>query len=210
MGDDSLETLAGVCILQQLNPIHLSNRNIAFKFVAIMPKSTAYHLEIEIDRLTNSVQNTISGDSFATEVIEITKTDLKIVTKANGWKFDWKAGMKERDRKVYKLTIVDNPNIIQGLVSISDYSDHFYLHLVESAPFNLGKKKLYIGVPGSLFAYVCKLSWDKGYEGFVAFQSKTKLVEHYETTLGATHVGGHKMIIFPQAAIKLIKQYFQT
>ncbi len=33
----------------------------------------------------------------------------------------------------------DNPDIIQGLVSISDYGDHFYLHLVKSAPFNLGK-----------------------------------------------------------------------
>jgi hypothetical protein len=88
-------------------------------------------------------------------------------------------------------------------------NDHFYLHLVESAPFNLGAKKLYTGVPGDLFAFACKLSWDKGYEGFVAFQSKTKLIEHYENTLGAIHVGDHKMIIFPTPARKLIDQYFQ-
>jgi|GEM_PF-692419 len=44
-----------------------------------MKKSTSYHLEIEIDRLTNSVQNTISGDSFATDVFEIDKVDLKTV-----------------------------------------------------------------------------------------------------------------------------------
>ncbi len=175
-----------------------------------MPKSVKYHLEIEIDRLTNSVQNTISGDSFATEVYEMLKVDLKTVTKGNGWKFDWKAELMVSDRKVYKLTIKDNPNIIQGLASISDYDDHFYLHLVESAPFNLGKKKLYTGVPGNLFAFTCKLSWDKGYQGFVAFQSKTKLVEHYESTLGAIHAGGHKMIIFPDAALKLIRQYFKT
>lgn len=175
-----------------------------------MPTSVKYHLEIEIDRLTNSVQNTISGDSFATEVHEIQKVELRTVTKAKGWKFDWKAELKVSDRTVYKLTIKDNPNIIQGLASISDYEDHFYLHLVESAPFNLGKKKLYTGVPGNLFAFTCKLSWDKGYQGFVAFQSKTKLIEHYENTLGAIHVGGHKMIIFPDAALKLIRQYFQT
>lgn len=175
-----------------------------------MPTSVKYHLEIEIDRLTNSVQNTISGDSFATEVHEIQKVELRTVTKAKGWKFDWKAELKVSDRTVYKLTIKDNPNIIQGLASISDYEDHFYLHLVESAPFNLGKKKLYTGVPGNLFAFTCKLSWDKGYQGFVAFQSKTKLIEHYENTLGAIHVGGHKMIIFPDAALRLIRQYFQT
>jgi len=174
-----------------------------------MPKNESYHLEIEIDRLTNSVQNTISGDSFATDVLEVNKSDLKFVIKAEGWNFDWKDELKESDRKVYKLTIKGNSNIIQGLASISDYGDHFYLHLVESAPFNLGKKKLYSGIPGNLFAFTCKCSWDKGYEGIIAFQSKTKLIEHYETTLGATHVGGHKMIIFPDAALKLIKQYFQ-
>lgn len=169
-----------------------------------------YNLNVEIDGLTNSIQNTISGDSFETEIFEIPLTDLKGITKKNGWKFDWKSESKLLDRSVYKLTIVNNPYIVQGLASISDYTDHFYMHLVESAPFNLGKHKLYSGVPGNLFAFGCKLSWDKGYQGFVSFQSKTSLITHYETTLGAEHVGGHKMIIFPNAALKLIKQYFKA
>jgi hypothetical protein len=41
-------------------------------------------LDFLIDKLTNSIQNTISGDSFATEVLRLTKTDLKQVTKKNG------------------------------------------------------------------------------------------------------------------------------
>ncbi len=105
-----------------------------------MAKKQPYHLEIEIDGLTNSVRNTISGDSFPTEVLAVTKADLKLVTKVNGWKFDWKSELKQTDRQLYKLTITGNPDILQGLVSISDYSDHFYLHLVESAPYNLGKR----------------------------------------------------------------------
>ncbi len=173
-----------------------------------MAKKALYQLEAEIDHLTNSIQNTISGDSFATEIFAVEKAELKAITKANGWNFDWKAELKESDRQVFKLVIVGNTHIIQGLASIGDYGDHFYLHLVESAPFNLGKKKLYVGVPGNLFAFACKLSWDKGYDGIVAFQSKTKLIEHYETMLGAVHVGGHKMIIFPEAALRLIQQYF--
>ena len=172
-----------------------------------MSKQTKYHLGIEIDKLTNSIVNTISGDSFSTDVHPLTKTDLKSITKKNNWLFNWSNEFKLSDREVFKLTISNNPEIIQGLVSISDYNDHYYLHLIESAPFNLGKSKLYEGVPGNLFAYSCKTSWDKGYQGFVSFTSKTKLIEHYEKTLGATHVGGHKMIIFPQEAIKLIKQY---
>jgi hypothetical protein len=39
--------------------------------------------------------------------------------------------------------------------------------------------------------------------------SKTKLIEHYEQTLGAVNVGGHKMVIFPDEALKLIKMYFK-
>ncbi len=173
-----------------------------------MGKQSKYHLGIEIDKLTNSILNTISGDSFPTDVHPLSKADLKNVTKKNGWLFNWNNEFKHKDRQVFKLTIRNNPNIIQGLLSISDYIDHFYLHLVESAPFNLGKNKLYEGVPGNLFAFTCKTSWDKGYQGFVSFTSKTKLVEHYEKTLGATHVGGNKMVLFPKEALQLIRKYF--
>lgn len=175
-----------------------------------MEKNEKYKIGIEIDKLTNSIENAISGDSFATDVLPLDKSDLKNVTKTKGWLFNWAAESKMFDRKVYKLTIKDNPKIIQGLVSISDYNDYYYLHLIESAPFNLGKHKLYKGVPGNLFAFTCKISWDKGYEGFVSFTSKTKLIEHYEKTLGAVHVGGHKMVIYPDAALKLIRKYFNS
>lgn len=52
------------------------------------------------------------------------------------------------------------------------------MHLVESAKFNKGKSKVYIGVPGNLVAFACKVSFDKGHEGFVAFDSKSVLIEH--------------------------------
>ncbi len=173
-----------------------------------MAKQTKFPLGIEIDKLTNSIVNTISGDSFPTDVHPFSKADLKNVTLKNGWLFKWSNEFKQSDRQVFKLSIQNNPTIIQGLLSISDLKDHFYLNLIESAPFNLGKNKLYEGVPRNLFSFTCKTSWKKGYQGFVSFTSKSKLVDHYEKTLGATHVGGNKMIIFPQQALKLIKRYF--
>ena len=175
-----------------------------------MPKQTKYHIGLAIDKLTNSIQNTISGDSFPTDVHPISKADLKSINKKDKWLFNWGEEFKMYDRTVFKLTIRNNPGIIQGVVSISDYNDHYYLHLIESAPFNLGRNKLYEGVPGNLFAFTCKVSWDKGYQGFISFTSKTKLIEHYEKTLGATHIGGHKMVIFPNEALKLIKKYFPS
>jgi hypothetical protein len=56
-----------------------------------------YYLDILIDKLTSSILNTISGDSFATNVLEVVKNDLKTVTKVNGWKFNWKAELAQSD-----------------------------------------------------------------------------------------------------------------
>jgi len=103
---------------------------------------------------------------------------------------------------------VNNQSIIQGLISLEIKLDHVYMHLVESAPFNKGKNKVYAGVPGNLVAFACKLSFQRGHEGNVSFFSKTQLVQHYIDTLGAMHFGGRVMIIDTIAALKLINKYF--
>ena len=51
-------------------------------------------IDVWIDGLTNSIVNTISGDNLPTEVIEVASSDLKLVTKANGWNFNWKSEFK--------------------------------------------------------------------------------------------------------------------
>jgi hypothetical protein len=165
-------------------------------------------LDFEVDKLTDSIQNVVSGDSFATDITIISISDLRTVTKKNGWQFDWKLELRQPERDVYKLTIVNNQSIIQGLISLEIKSDHVYMHLVESAPFNKGKSKIYAGVPGNLVAFACKLSFQRGHEGNVSFFSKTQLVQHYIDTLGAIHFGGRIMIIDTNSALKLINKYF--
>ncbi|MFN8306961.1 MAG: hypothetical protein U0T79_09320 [Ferruginibacter sp.] len=167
-------------------------------------------LGFEIDRLTNSIQNTISGDSFETEVSRLLLTDLKQITKTSGWSFNWKTELKSNTNEVYKLTIVNNQTIIQGLLSVTVESDHIFMNLVESAPFNIGKAKLYEGVAGNLVAYACKLSFQKGFDGFVAFDAKTKLIKHYEKTLGAYHFRDQRMIIPTNSAQILVDKYFKS
>jgi hypothetical protein len=167
-------------------------------------------LDFEVDKLTNSIQNTISGDSFPTEVSRLINADLKQVTKKNGWAFNWKTELNDNTREVYKLTISNNPNIIQGILSLTIESDHIYMDLLESAPFNRGKNKLYEGVPGNLVAYACKVSFQNGFDGYLSFTAKTKLIDHYVKTLGAYHFGGHLMIMNTIAANKLIDQYFKS
>lgn len=162
---------------------------------------------MEIDKLTRSIENAITGDSFKTEVLPVTAKDLKQLKKTD-WLFDWKEEAKNKDKLIYKLVIVDNPNIFQGLISLQDRGDHVFMHLIESNRFNRGTKKVYLGVPGNLVAYACKLSFDKGYEGYVSFESKTKLIDHYRLTLRAEILFGNFMAIDTKAATKLVIQYF--
>jgi len=103
-------------------------------------KQTQYHIGIEIDRLTNSITNTISGDSFPTEILPVTKADLKSITKKSGWKFNWKSEAALDDREVFKLTIEGNSHIVQGLVSLTEagtaviYGGFYYVTLDRLEP----------------------------------------------------------------------------
>ncbi len=175
-----------------------------------MKKRRQISLGFLIDKLTNSIENVQTGDTFPTNITLLSATDLKSITKKNSWQFDWKYELKQPEREVYKLTIPNNILIIQGLISLEIKSDHIFMHLVESAPFNKGKTKAYSGVPGNLVAFACRLSFQRGFEGNISFISKTQLIDHYIKTLGAFHYGGRLMIIETQAALKLIDKYFKN
>lgn len=166
-------------------------------------------LDFHIDKLTNSIENVITRDSFKTDILPLTPKDFKTITKKNGWRFNWADEFKNPDRTVYKLVIINNVDIIQGLVSLTPSDDNVFMHLIESAPFNFGKTKMYEGVPGNLVAFACRQSFLRGTEGYVSFRSKTKLIDHYTKTLGAVHYGGHLMVISTDAALILIEKYFE-
>ena len=72
-----------------------------------MKKHSPHGLDIHIDKLTNSIENAVTGDKFQTDIILISPADLKVATKKNGWMFDWRKEYKEPTRDIYKLTIVN-------------------------------------------------------------------------------------------------------
>ena len=166
------------------------------------------YIDIDIDKLTNSIENVVTGDSFPTEILPLSKPDLIHLTKKNGWKFDWEKEYQKSDRDVFKLTILWNPTIIQGLISIAQVQGYLEMHLIESAPFNCGKNKIHNGVAGNLVAFACKRSFELGFDGFVAFTAKTVLIDHYIKTLGAVQIGHQRMAIAEKQALELIKRYF--
>lgn len=174
-----------------------------------MKKQNEIGLDFEVDKLTNSIENVITGDSFTTEVSLLLKDELKFITKSKGWLFNWVEEFKHPEREVFKLTIVGNHHVIQGLICFEIKEDHIFMHLLENAPFNRGKEKVYAGVAGNLVAFACKVSFQRGFEGNLSFLSKTQLIEYYEKTLGAFHFGGHVMIVETKSALKLIGKYFK-
>lgn len=175
-----------------------------------MKKHKETEADFIIDKLTNSIENTITGEVFETEVTEIVKKNAYQIKKTD-WLFDWRNEYKDSANKVFKLTTINNPNIIQGLICLTEKQDHIFMPLIENAKFNKGFNKLYKGVAGNLVAFACKNSFEKGYDGFVSFVAKTKLIEHYMNTLGAKQFGNsNRMFINTNEAFRLVNQYFKN
>jgi hypothetical protein len=84
------------------------------------------------------------------------------------------------------------------------------VHLLENAPHNVGQNKIFRGVPGNLFAFACARSFALKFDGYVAFEAKTDLIEHYRVSLRAEQIGSSsRMIIATKNALHLVEQYFK-
>ena len=172
-------------------------------------KRTSKQLDFVVDGITNSIALAATGDRFETLVLPATKADIAAASKRAGWLFDWKLEQIP-GQTIYKLVTSKEPKTIQGLAIFKEVEGCVFMPLLESAPHNIGKEKKYVGVPGNLVAYGCLMSLNKGFDGELAFDSKTALISHYEKTLGATRLYGQRMAILKPAADALIANYFPT
>lgn len=166
-----------------------------------------------IDKITNSIEERTTGRRLETNVQLVSAEDIKQIRKKDGWLFNWKKEYKTSARQIYKLLAMEEDSRIQGLISIEVLPDERYIemHLIESAPHNLGSRKEYLGVPANMVAFICKMSFDLGLEGFVAFWAKTKLVNHYQKTLGARLLTRtNRMGIFTEEARILVNSYYKN
>jgi hypothetical protein len=74
-------------------------------------------LAFEVDKLTNSIENSISGEVFDTLLTRI--ADTKKVKRAD-WTFNWHSEIKQDSKSVFGLTTLNNQSIIHGLISLTD------------------------------------------------------------------------------------------
>lgn len=127
----------------------------------------------------------------------------------DGWDsgFDWRIYF-HRKVEVYKM-VISNTADIQGVIALEDADDHVFVHAVESAPRNR-KNKVFYPVGAVLFAFACRISLLKGYDGYVALQAKTQLIPYYTKLLGARRIGTSTKMYIPEvAARQLVEVYLQ-
>lgn len=173
-----------------------------------MKQNEKSYVDIEIDKLTNSIENVHSGEVFDTIIVRLFSTNINDIKKGE-WVFNWRNELKIPERQVYKLTTSINPQIIQGLISVTDKGDHVFLDLIENAKFNKGKGKVYFGVAGNMVAFACKMAFELNYNGVISFVAKTQLIGHDEQTLGAKLFGGNRMYVDTVNAMTLVNKYFK-
>lgn len=157
------------------------------------------------DIIVNS--NVVLFDRNTNEAIYATirKVDRKYL-KILKWKFKWYRPI-DNGYTVYGIFIGDEP---QGLIALTenDSVEAVEVNLVESAPGNIGEKGRYDLVGECLFAIAAFISITAGYEGYVMFQAKTKLIYHYESKIGATWAGLNNMYLNDIAANHLVINYY--
>ncbi len=139
------------------------------------------------------------------EIIPISKAELAPISDRFG--FDW---MQEIRNEVFGLQTKPYNQII-GLISLIDYSTELRIEiaLLECSKENIGKTKQYEGVAGCLIAFACRLSFQRGYFGFVSLVPKTQLIAHYIHAYSFSQYG-RQLAIESEVANHLIEKYLDN
>ena len=174
-----------------------------------MPSKIYQLLDARIDKLTRSIEIRATGRVVSTSIILIAGADEMNLNR--GWRFDWSQELAMQERMIFKLIITAKPRKTEGLISLENRGDHVFVHLLESAPWNVGRTKKHLGVAGNLIAFACKSSKELGYSGLIAFLSKSALIHHYTQTLGARRINNKNLMFIEEDASQLlINRYFYT
>lgn len=142
----------------------------------------------------------------------ISKASLKeMPLRKDGWQFTWKQLGKTEGADFFKLTKLDSPQEIEGILMLTLLNEEMlFMNNIEVAPHNYGSKGKYENVAESLIAFACLKSFEQGknyYLGYLSFESKTRLISLYQEKYGATLAVGQKMFFAPEAGKTLMKKY---
>ena len=134
----------------------------------------------------------------------------KIPLKKDGWNFNWKNLIKEKNSEVFVLKLKGVDKSIEGVLQLKIMNEMLVMEVLEIAPHNVGREnKKYDYVAGCLIAFACRESFklESEYQGFLTFVSKTNLIEWYKKKYKAEQGLGQRMFISAENGLKLINAY---
>lgn len=97
---------------------------------------------------------------------------------------------------------------IVGLISIIDIPEELrlHIHLLEISGENIGRSKKIERIAGCLIAYARRISFSKGYGGFVSLIPKTRLINYYQEKYGFPQFG-RQLAVLGETSKNLIQKY---
>ncbi|MEM9338017.1 MAG: hypothetical protein AAGA66_04765 [Bacteroidota bacterium] len=134
----------------------------------------------------------------------------QIPLKKNGWNFNWKNLLKEKDSEVFMLKLKNVDESIEGMLQLKIKNEMLVMEVLEIAPHNVGREnKKYDYVAGCLIAFGCRESFklESEYKGYLTFVSKAYLIEWYKKKYKAEQGLGQRMFISEENGLELITEY---
>lgn len=167
-------------------------------------------ISIEIDVLTPCLKRISDGKLIDTYFMKGLPSKQELLD----WEFDWR--QEAKNGYTVKRLYAKGDSRLQGLVSTRIRHDIHAIEvsLVEAAPMNNPHNKNYVkkeyeGIGGHLFAEAIRQSYDAGFDGFIVFVAKNKLVDYYKKVLGAIQIGkSQQMFIDERKSRELYDKYF--
>jgi hypothetical protein len=149
----------------------------------------------------------VSGEWFSVLIQPLTIKEQDIIDESE-WYHGWQNELNNEDRQVYRLVNGCSlaPHVTLALISLHDMGTHLRICQYENAIFNRGSGRIYHHVAANLIGFVCRLSIEKGYKGWVGFQCKKALFSHYQACMGAEVLVDNCMVIDPKSA-KLLSNF---
>jgi hypothetical protein len=108
---------------------------------------------------------------------------------------------------IYKICKEGDEDIIQGLVAFKASIGIIQCANMELNSINQKPLLLHSGLGKCMVALCCKISFDMGFEGFITFEAKNRLMPYYRR-MGAINVSGLIMAVETPEAQKLVDVFF--
>lgn len=153
------------------------------------------------------LEDKLTGERLPATISRLSRKEVMLIHKSNKFHFKWN---KEADFEVYGLRIDATAEIV-GVASIERNRNEYAVkvRLIANAKVHTGVGKRLDRIAGSLLAFICRISFDSGFEGFVYLIPKTHLIKVYRDKYGFRNTGSSMFSSTVNSKI-LIQKYHES